>query len=112
MDEPYDGDFVRRTLAGVARLPSVEAPVFGFAHILSPHKPYVYDRECRVRPRSARNVDRAGAYTDQLTCLNRMVLATVTRLVQDSKVPPVILLQGDHGTPARGYSRAPAAETV
>jgi hypothetical protein len=32
--------------------------------------------------------------------------------VQDSKVPPIILLQGDHGTPARGYSRAPAAETV
>ena len=112
VDEPYDGDFVRRTLGGLARLPSVDAPVFAFAHVLSPHWPIVFDRDCRVRPRSARNRDRVGDYTGQLTCLNRMLLATVTRLVRDSKVAPIILLQGDHGTQIHGFRTADSAETL
>ena len=109
VDEPYDGDFVRRTLEGVARLPSVEAPVFAFAHVLSPHWPIVFDSECRVLPRAARNRDRARGYTGQITCLNGMLLATVTRLIRDSKVPPVILLQGDHGSQEHGFTDAPSA---
>lgn len=112
MDEPYDGDFVRRTLGGVARLPSVDAPVFAFAHVLSPHGPIVFDRNCRVRPRAARNKDRIGDYTGQVTCLNRMVLATVTRLLRDSKVPPIIVLQGDHGSQVLGFRTADSAETL
>jgi hypothetical protein len=112
MDEPYDGDFVRRTLGDMARLPSVDAPVFAFAHVLSPHWPIVFDRECRARPRSARNRDRIGDYTGQLTCLNRMVLETVTHLVRDSKVAPIILLQGDHGSQVHGFRTADTAETL
>lgn len=112
MDEPYDGDFIRRTLGGVARLPSVDAPVFAFAHVLSPHGPIVFDRNCRVRPRSARNRDRIGDYTGQVLCLNRMVLATVTRLLRDSKVPPIIVLQGDHGSMIHGFRTADSAETL
>ncbi|HSC71503.1 MAG TPA: hypothetical protein VLH58_09130, partial [Candidatus Methylomirabilis sp.] len=34
------------------------------------------------------------------------LLATVTRLIRDSKVPPVIVLQGDHGTSFLQYSTA------
>ena len=102
-DEPWDGDFVRRTLAGVGRLPAVEAPVFAFAHVMSPHWPFVFDRDCRVLPRSARVSPRTERYTGQVACLNRMVLATVTRLVRDSKVPPIILLQGDHGSAVYGF---------
>jgi hypothetical protein len=111
-DEPWDGDFVRRTLAGVTRLPSVEAPVFAFAHVMSPHWPFVFDRDCRVLPRSARVRPRVELYTGQVTCLNRMVLATVTRLVRDSKVPPIILLQGDHGSAVHGFFTAPTNESV
>ncbi len=111
-DEPYAGDFVRRTLAGVARLPSVEAPVFAFAHVLSPHWPFVFDRDCRSLPRSARVRPRIELYSGQVACLNRMVLATVTRLVRDSKVPPIILLQGDHGSAVHGFSTSTSNEAV
>jgi hypothetical protein len=111
-DEPYDGDFVRQTLAGVARLPSVEAPVFAFAHVMSPHWPFVFDRDCRVLPRSARLRPRVELYTGQVSCLNRMVLATVTHLVRDSKVPPIILLQGDHGSAVHGFFKSPSNERV
>ncbi|MGN6393369.1 MAG: sulfatase-like hydrolase/transferase [Gemmatimonadales bacterium] len=102
-DEPWDGDFVRRTLAGVARLPIIRAPVFAFAHVLSPHSPYAFDRRCRTPERYVVGRRLRDLYVDQLECLNHMVLATVTRLIRDSDVPPIILLQGDHGSAVRGF---------
>ena len=97
-ENPFDGDFIRSSLDGIARLPSAEGPVFAFAHVLSPHWPFVFDRNCRRPPVNLGLRDRRRAYVGQVECLNRLVLATVTHLVRDSKVPPVILLQGDHGS--------------
>jgi hypothetical protein len=110
-DAPWDGDFVRRTLAEVARLPMVKAPVFAFAHVLNPHSPFVFDASCRTRPRFPTPPKRQG-YTEQVQCLNRLVLATVRHLIQDSDVPPVILLQGDHGSSVLGFQRARTVEQV
>ena len=95
-DEPADGYFVKRTLEAVARLPAIEEPVFAFVHVLSPHWPYVFDPSCHISPRQ--RINRKKSYTDQIQCLNRLVLAAVTHLIRDSRVPPVILLQGDHGS--------------
>jgi hypothetical protein len=114
-DEPWDAQFVRLTLKGVERLPSIAGPVFAFVHVLNPHWPYVFDRRCRT-PRRLSGIERQEAYTSQLECLNGLVLATVGRLLRDSKTPPVILLQGDHGTAVRGHviktDRSPAVEQV
>lgn len=115
-DDPWDGDFVRRTLDGIARLPSVKEPVFAFAHLISPHSPYVFDSSCGptrryIEGRGQPEI-RAANYLGQLQCLNGMVLATVTRLIRDSEVPPVILLQGDHGSAVLRYSESPSAEQV
>jgi hypothetical protein len=101
-DEPWDAEFVRRTLDGVGRLPSLEGPVFAFAHVLNPHWPYVFDRDCRT-PRRLAGIERREAYIAQLQCLNGLVLATVGRLIRDSRVPPVIILQGDHGSAVRAH---------
>jgi hypothetical protein len=111
-DSPTDAEFVRRTLDGVARLPSVEGPVFAFAHVLSPHSPYVFDRECRLASRYVNGRNRAAAYLDQMECLNGLVLAVVNRLLRDSKVPPVIVLQGDHGSAMLGFNKAAKVEQV
>jgi hypothetical protein len=110
-DLPWDGDFVRRTLAGVARLAEDRSPVFAFAHVLSPHFPYAFDRRCRTPPRFPVQ-PRRDAYLAQLQCLNGLVLAAVTRLIRESEVPPVILLQGDHGSQILGFPRAKTAEQV
>jgi hypothetical protein len=111
-DEPWDADFVRRTLDGVGRLPSIEGPVFAFVHVLSPHWPYAFDRDCRT-PRRLDGTEREAAYIGQLQCLNGMVLATVGRLIRQSKVPPVILLQGDHGSAMRArWIKTPASAPV
>ncbi|HKG32337.1 MAG TPA: hypothetical protein VKB22_01270, partial [Gemmatimonadales bacterium] len=57
-------------------------------------------------------VGRRQAYTGQLQCLNQMVLQTVTEILHRSAVPPIIVLQGDHGTNLLRYSEAESASLV
>jgi hypothetical protein len=76
--------------------------------VLKPHSPYVFDRECGTLPR-AKEVDREQPYLAQVECINRMLLQTVGEILRTSEVPPIIILQGDHGTKflgATGYARA------
>jgi hypothetical protein len=110
-EDPLDHDHVRRTFESFGRLPSVQAPVFAFAHALVPHWPYVFDRNCR-RSRPTGPADRVVDYVSQLECVNSMLLGVVTRLIRDSEVAPIILLQGDHGTATLRYSKATSAGLV
>jgi hypothetical protein len=107
---------VMGTLEAIARVPRMAGPpVFAFAHVLSPHTPYVFDSACGpARPRGAltRSRWRARAYVEQVQCLDRMVLKLVTTLVQTSDVPPVILLQGDHGSKSLHFDQAGRAEKI
>jgi hypothetical protein len=94
-------DHVTRTLAGIAQVPRMPGPVFTFAHVMSPHPPYVFDRECRPaywKGGGGRPELEAAAYVGQIQCLDRMVLDLVTTVLRTSELPPVILLQGDHGS--------------
>jgi hypothetical protein len=94
-------EYVTRILTGIAQIPKVPGPVFTFAHVMSPHDPYVFDRDCGpARPRvdGSRAQDEGAAYVEQIQCLNRKVLDLVTTVLRTSELPPVILLQGDHGS--------------
>jgi hypothetical protein len=105
----WEADHARRTLRGLAELAGEgEGPRFAFAHLLKPHDPYVFDRDCGVLGRQ-RDGDEVGPYIEQVECLNRLLLETVRGILAASKVPPVIILQGDHGTKllhATGYASA------
>jgi hypothetical protein len=102
----WEADHVRRTLAGLAAVPRARGPSFAFAHILKPHEPYVFDRECATLTRSKEDDD-VAPYLEQMECLNRLLLGTVREILRASEVPPIILLQGDHGSKllgATGYT--------
>jgi hypothetical protein len=111
-DHRWEADHARRTFKGLAALPRAGGPVFAFAHILKPHDPYVFDRECRTLDRQ-KEVDDVAPYLEQVECVNRLVLDTVREILRASEVPPIILLQGDHGTrlldATKGY---PSSEQV
>jgi hypothetical protein len=105
-----DDAIIRNTFRAFSLLPTDPRPIFGLAHIISPHGPYVFDSECRAREHEyARNRD---GYVGQLQCVNRLVLETVTELLRRSGIPPIIILQGDHGTAFLDYSRASTASGV
>ena len=94
-------DYVTRTFTGIARIPGTPGPVFTFAHVMSPHDPYLFDRDCRPAYQEgdgSRAQREAAAYVEQIQCVDRMVLDLVTTLLRTSEVAPVILLQGDHGS--------------
>jgi hypothetical protein len=112
--QAWDADYVRRTLEALAQVPDRPVPTFAFAHVMSPHWPYVFQGDCRIArdiPMTGRMV-RKQAYTDQLQCLNRLLLDTITAILQRSSPPPIIILQGDHGTNLLRYSDARTAESV
>jgi hypothetical protein len=72
----------------------VQGPKFVFAHIISPHYPYVLDADG-----SFLNKKLSNGYTNQITYLDGRILHTMDVILANSKVPPVIIIQGDHGAP-------------
>jgi hypothetical protein len=110
-DPPYDTDHVERTLEALTSVPARTGPTFAFAHVMNPHYPYVFEADCRpVPPHEAKR--KRVAYVNQLQCLNHLLLGTVTALLKQSPTPPVILLQGDHGTSTLNFSWARNAAAV
>ena len=97
------------TLDELEKIPRTEGPTFVFAHLLVPHRPFVFGPEGEVI--DAENAPGLGApindnqsmddyingYRDQLTYVNTRILALVEQLISDSETPPIIILQGDHG---------------
>jgi hypothetical protein len=86
----------------IARNPE---PTFAFIHVISPHPPFVFGPQGEhTDPARFWNQDReypsslyAEGYQNQLTFLNQKVLEAVDTLLAESKTPPIIILQGDHG---------------
>jgi sulfatase-like protein len=111
----WDADHVRRTLAELQHVPERQEPTFVFAHLLNPHGPYVFARDCQSskgKPAGNPSSQREHPYVGQIECLNRMMLQVVTTLQQRSPQPPIILLQGDHGSNLLRYSSAKSASAV
>lgn len=108
-----DGEQTIRTLAAVAQVPRIPGPVFGLAHVLSPHQPFTFQSDCRpLGPKLAAGSRPGSRYIGQIECTNRMVLKLVTAVLRASDVPPVILLQGDHGSSTPGFDTAATAEDI
>jgi hypothetical protein len=92
-------------LCAFATLPEVqktiEGPRFVFAHILVPHFPFLFgpdgesvDTEPDFRPRR----DFGRYYLGQLEFVNKKAEVLVDRILSEAETPPIIILQGDHGT--------------
>jgi hypothetical protein len=90
--------FVLDELARVAELPS---PKFVFAHIVSPHPPYVFGAQgediLQGQLETEPAEDTGDAYARQVAYLNTRVLELLRAILRDSETPPVIVLMGDHG---------------
>lgn len=110
------------TFNRLGQLSRMRGPKVVFAHILSPHPPFVFDRRGRPveidRSYSIGDGDdyegsieeyRQG-YAEQVQFVNRKLLETVETILRRSPEPPVIILQGDHG-PGSGLDWGSAERT-
>jgi hypothetical protein len=84
-------------------MPAVPGPKFVYAHILIPHGPFVFgaDGKPLADPGIYENAGLATwkqGYADEVAFINGHLLSILPGLIANSKVPPVIIIQGDHGS--------------
>ena len=82
------------TLDQLGKLASMPGPKFVFAHIVSPHKPFVFGPQGE---RVEHKGDAIGGYRDQVAYLNLRLVPLLQKIISDSATPPIIVIQGDHG---------------
>jgi hypothetical protein len=110
-----------RVLFSLEKLPQLaeDDPQFVFAHIISPHVPFVFGSEGEeITGIDAYTLlDRRGGsdsnielYRNQLHYLNSLVLEAIDGILAAYDEPPIIVLQSDHGS--KVYSTGEHADSV
>ena len=115
-----DAPFVERrevilnVLDTLPEIPPQPGPKFVFAHMLAPHHPFIFDVNgdptFRRTPFSNVNDPEFGkgygwetykvGYVNEIIYLHKRILEVVDKILSESKTPPIIIIQGDHGVPA------------
>ncbi len=103
------GQYIRRqrfVLDELERLPAEPGPKFVFVHIIVPHEPYVFLPDGTIS--NAKGASGNGkdlkdlsylrqGYVSQVQFINNRMLPIVRAIQSNSKRPPIIVIQGDHG---------------
>ncbi len=102
-------DRVHFSLDELVRAATFENPKFVFAHILAPHPPFLFGMDGRnYTPAFPYSIEDgnyyAGSsdeyvagYRNQVSYLNSQLSEMVSKIIAHSEVPPIIVLQSDHG---------------
>jgi hypothetical protein len=94
---------VLSALEKLKQLPSIDDNLFVFAHIVVPHRPYTFGPNGEIPAydgKTATYEQTADAYIDQVEFIGKETLKVVDALLENSNVPPIIIIQGDHGPSA------------
>ncbi|MHA2429196.1 MAG: sulfatase-like hydrolase/transferase, partial [Candidatus Hermodarchaeia archaeon] len=87
----------------------MEGNHFVFAHLISPHPPFVFGPQGEaINPKSAYRIadgdfypgdinEYMNGYKDQLSFINVQAMKVIDRILTRSDTPPIIILQSDHG---------------
>ncbi len=79
-------------------IPEIKGPKFIFAHMMSPHEPYVFDRDGNLIDRQHFfNLRDKVYYLDQYIFISKKIIQLVDTLLIKSKNAPIIIIQSDHG---------------
>jgi len=103
LNRPQDDhrERVRYMFDEIERLATDPGPKYVYAHIVSPHDPFVFDAEGNaVEPPTDGAIEpgwEQQAYADQARFVSRRTIQMLEVLLADSESEPVILLQADHG---------------
>ena len=81
--------------------PNISGNKFVFFHCLPPHPPHVFDKNGNFIYTN-QNVEnryrQKKEYVEQLQFVNNKMLEMLNAIIKNSKQPPIIILQGDHGS--------------
>ena len=92
------------TLDKLKTIPFIAGPKFVFVHTLIPHLPFVFGPNGEVEDMDFKDEleyskdEYIYGYTNQVSYANKRILEIVSDLIQKSETPPIIIIQGDHGS--------------
>ena len=91
------------------KIPALPGPKFVFVHLVSPHPPFVFDAEGNAVSYGGCNgldgtdfmgsrADYKIGYPQQMAYISTLLETTIDNILEHSETPPVIVIQGDHGS--------------
>jgi hypothetical protein len=84
------------------RIAAMPEATFAFIHIMKPHQPLAFTRDgtmLSTRYESQLTTDeRIAAHIDQFAYINERTLQMIEAILAESDTPPIIIIQGDHGS--------------
>jgi hypothetical protein len=90
----------------LSQIPNIPMRKFVFAHILSPHQPYIFgpngeevipEGTFNLAETDSNSTSQFNPYLDQLTYVNTRLQRAIDDILNYSSTPPIIILQSDHG---------------
>lgn len=91
---------IMTALDNLEKVPSIQGPKFVYLHLSAPHPNTVLGPNGEYQPQKD-----SADYLDTFTYLDKRMPEILGKLIKNSRVPPVIILQGDHGMHLFTYSR-------
>jgi len=83
-------------------LSELEGPKFVLAHFICPHTPFVFGPNGEyVAPANWFNYEDKQFYLGQYIFISAEIEKVIDVLLRESEIPPIIILQSDHGTRTR-----------
>lgn len=105
-EKKFFGNIGRRrvinTLYNLANIYKIEGKKFIFAHIVCPHPPYLFDENGKSVPEADFDMNDWGweqreYYLKQLIFINKEIEKLIDKILSNSEVSPIIIIQADHG---------------
>lgn len=90
--------WIEYQLAKIKELAGGKDRQFVFAHILCPHFPFVFDEMGKRRSYKGMNIWDNDSYIHHIKYINSRLKDVVEHILKVSPSPPIIIIQGDHGT--------------
>jgi len=104
--------YVLNVFENLKKIPDLPGPKFVFAHIISPHPPFIFGSKENDERTTCRMADGGGdgigylgeeseyksGYSKQIEYIDGLVQEAVDIILEKSEVPPVIIIQADHGS--------------
>ncbi|MBI2855096.1 MAG: sulfatase-like hydrolase/transferase [Chloroflexi bacterium] len=96
--EGYYREGLIRTLDQLKKVPEMEGPKFVYAHIMSPHAPFVFGPNGeRIAPADFYNFYDQDYYLGQYVFTSRQIDKVIEDILSKSTTDPIIVVQSDHG---------------
>lgn len=100
----YDKQFmaqVRNKLQALKKSSQIKTNKFVYAHFMVPHLPHVFDKNGdplildKEKPEHERYL---YGQLEEIKFINKEIIKSIDQILKNSKTPPIIILQSDHGS--------------